>query len=269
MPLLDVPALASRLGDPRLRICDVRWSLTEPGRRAYEEGHLPGAVFVDVETDLTAPEGPGRHPLPSPAVFAATLGRLGIAPGDMVVAYDAAGGASAAARLWWMLRSLGHADVFVLDGGLPAWTAAGLPLETDPAPAAPTSPYPVPETWTGVVDAAGAAAATVLVDARAPARYRGEIEPVDPRAGHIPGSLNVPYEGNVDGTGAFLPRPLLAERYAGVGDDPVVYCGSGITACHDLLALAVLGRSGRLYEGSWSDWCSDPDRPAVVGPSLR
>ena len=145
MPLVDVAALAARLGDPRLRICDVRWSLAEPGwgREAYETGHLPGALFVDVETDLTGAGGPGRHPLPSPAAFAAALGRLGIAPGDTVVAYDAAGGASAAARLWWMLRSVGHADAAVLDGGISAWTTAGLPLATDPPPVAPIT-YPAP-----------------------------------------------------------------------------------------------------------------------------
>jgi len=165
-----------------------------------------------------------------------------------------------------MLRSVGHPDVLVLDGGIGAWTAAGLPLATDPPRIVPTT-YPAPAGWTGVVDAAGAAAAPVLVDARAAERYRGEVEPVDPRPGHIPGAVSLPYDGNLDAAGAFLPRDLLAARYAVVGDDPVVYCGSGVTACHDLLALALLGIDGRLYEGSWSDWCSDPARPAALGPS--
>lgn len=273
-PIVSVAWLADHLHHPDLRLADVRWSLAgPPGIERYAAGHLRGAVFLDAERGLSSPgAGPGRHPIPSPEKLARVLGDAGIGDDHVVVAYDDAGG-SIAARVWWLYRHYGREGrAAVLDGGIDAWTDAGLALVTEPAshPAATWSPGEQRDDAVGTAEVRDLlGSSTLLLDARAPERYRGETEPIDPRAGHIPGSLNVPYEGNVDEAGAFLPRRLLADRYAAVGDDPVVYCGSGITACHDLLALAVLGRSGRLYEGSWSDWCSEPDRPAVVGPSPR
>jgi thiosulfate/3-mercaptopyruvate sulfurtransferase len=274
-PVVDVDWLATHRTDPALRIADVRWSLAgPPGRRLHARGHIPGAVFLDAETELSSPgEGPGRHPVPSAQKLARILGEHGIGDGHLVVAYDDAGG-SIAARLWWLYRHFGHAgQAAVLDGGIGAWTAAGLPLETD-APA-----YP-PATWTPgepAADLVGTEAVarmlggeTLLLDARAPERYRGETEPVDARAGHIPGAVSAPYAGNLDARGRFLRPEALRERYRALGASegrPVVaYCGSSLTATHDLLALELAGIGGaRLYEGSWSHWSSDPDRPAATG----
>jgi thiosulfate/3-mercaptopyruvate sulfurtransferase len=269
VPLISCDDLADRLEDPGVRICDVRWYLADhdQGRREYAAGHLPGAVFVDVETVLTAPEGPGRHPLPHPAEFTAALGRLGITPNTEVLAYDDSGG-SIAARLWWMLRSIGHTGVRVLDGGYAAWIAAGHPV-TNQIPEFPETTYPPVAAWTGAVDAEQVALAIghrPIVDARAAERYRGEIEPIDPRAGHIPTAVNLPHLDNLAPDGHHLPPATLRRRFAAVGDRPIVYCGSGVTACHDLLAMAVAGIDGAiLYEGSWSDWCSDPERPMATG----
>lgn len=271
MPIISVDALASRLDDPDLRICDVRWYLADPaqGRREYGEGHLPGAVFVDLETHLTGADGPGRHPLPTPPEFARRIGALGVGRHHTVVVYDSSGG-GIAARLWWMLRGIGHGAVFVLDGGFPAWTAASLPLTTR-VPAHPPVSWTAPAAWPGVVDRSylrSSLGAIDLVDARAPERYRGETEPVDPRAGHIPTAVNRPYAENVDASGRLLPRSELAARFAGLGEErPVVaYCGSGVTACHAILSMEVAGlRGALLYEGSWSDWCSDSASHAVTG----
>lgn len=270
MSLISVDDLAARLGDPDVVVCDVRFYLTDhhQGRREYDAGHLPGAVFVDLHHDLAGGPGGGRHPLPTVADFAGVLGRLGIEPRHHVVAYDSAGGATAS-RLWWMLRSIGHSMVSVLDGGIQAWTAAGHPLDTD-VPDRATTTYPVAPAWTGVVDAddvaQGVALGVTLIDARAPERFRGEHEPIDPRAGHIPGAINRFHGENLGPDGRHRPLPELAERFAGVGSAPVVYCGSGVSACHDLLALSLVGLAGaRLYPGSWSEWSSDPDRPVATG----
>lgn len=270
MPLITAGDLASRLDEPGLRICDVRWYLAEPerGRREYAEGHLPGAVFVDLEHDLSGPGGPGRHPLPQPADFAATLGRLGLSPGHMVVAYDAAGG-SVAARLWWMLRAIGHRAARVLDGGLPAWTAAGLPLSTGVA--VPTAEdYPAPAAWTGVVDLETVRTrppSVTLIDVRAAERYRGEVEPVDPRAGHVPGAVNLPWTANLAPDGRFLPPEELRARYASAGEEAITSCGSGVNACHAILAMEVAELAApRLWEGSWSEWSRRADLPAATGP---
>ena len=250
-------------------VADVRWYLDgRSGRAAYEAGHLPGAVFVDLDRWLARPGAPeeGRHPLPAPEVFAAGMSELGIADDGVVVAYDDQGGVIAA-RLVWLLRVTGH-DAALLDGGLSG--SAG-PLSTEPVHPQPTvfTPSPWPQERLADLDDATAPGATVL-DARAPDRYRGEHEPIDPRAGHIPGAVNVPCRENLDPTGRFLPVDLLRERLrtAGVqaGADVVSYCGSGVTACHNLLALELAGLGqGRLYAGSWSAYSNTPGRPVATG----
>ncbi len=270
-PLVTVDWLRANRSDPALRIADVRWSLAgPPGRDLYAAGHLPGAVFIDLEHELSSPgEGPGRHPLPSASKLATVLGQRGIGDEHLVVAYDDAGG-SVASRLWWLYRHFGHAGrCAVLDGGIEAWRAAGEPLTTD-------APSLAAATWTpdaardDIVDAdAVAAGELLLLDARAGERYRGETEPVDPRPGHIPGARSAPWSANLDAERRFLPAATLSERFGRLGarDDVVVaYCGSGVNATHDLLALELAGiRGARLYEGSWSDWSSDPRRPAALG----
>ena len=250
-------------------LADVRWYLDgRSGRAAYDAGHLPGAVFVDLDRWLAGPAGPahGRHPLPEPEVFAAGMAQLGIGDGDAVLAYDDADGVIAA-RLVWMLRALGR-DAALLDGGLHGYDG---PLETQPATRSPArfTARPWPAELVADVDAL-ADATVVLIDARDPERFRGDVEPVDPRAGHIPGARNVPSRGNVDDRGRFLPPDRLRRRFADAGvvdaGSVVSYCGSGVTACANLLALerAGLGR-GRLYPGSWSQYCADERRPVETG----
>ena len=270
-PLVPVEWLAEHLDHSPLRPVDCRWYLTEPdrGRLAYEEGHIPGAAYMSVDDELTASTGDGRHPLPPPDEIAATLGRAGIGNRNFVVAYDDAGGAIAA-RLWWMLRSIGHERVGVLDGGIQAWLAAGGALTTDqpawqPATLSVNGSAPT-------IDASGVAAALgtrPVIDARAGERYRGEIEPVDPAAGHIPTAVNLPHDGNLGPDGRFLSAAELRARYTGAGveaDDAIVYCGSGVTACHDILAMEVAGLgTATLYPGSWSDW-SSRGNPVATGP---
>jgi thiosulfate/3-mercaptopyruvate sulfurtransferase len=272
-PIVSVGWLAEHLHDPMLRLADVRWSLSGPsGRERYAAEHLPGAVFLDTDRDLSSPgDGPGRHPIPSPEKLSRVLGSAGIGDEHLVVAYDDAGG-SVAARLWWLFRHFGHeARAAVLDGGIDAWVGADLPTTSEPA-AHPAARWTPGEPRDDVVDAEAVAARSstvVLLDARAPERYRGETEPVDARAGHIPGALNAPWSRNLDEDGRFLPAEELRRRYEAFGAEraPVVAsCGSGITATHDLLALELAGLDGgRLYEGSWSDWSSDPDRPVAAG----
>lgn len=273
-PIVSVAWLAERLEHPGLRIADVRWALNgPPGRDAYADGHLPGAVFIDAEHELSAPgQGPGRHPVPSAEKLARVLGGAGIGDRHVVVAYDDAGG-SIAARLWWLYRHYGHdGHAAVLDGGIDAWTDAGLPLVTDRADHSVATWTPVEPRddlvgTTEVHDLLDGEA--LLLDARAPERYRGETEPIDPRAGHIPGAASAPWADNLGPDGRFLPRGRLRARYLGLGaaDRPVVaYCGSSLTATHDLLALELAGiEGGRLYEGSWSHWSSEPSRPIAVG----
>ncbi|TWD17982.1 thiosulfate/3-mercaptopyruvate sulfurtransferase [Streptomyces sp. T12] len=280
--IISASELAAALQTDRPPVLlDVRWQLStaaangEPpfdGRAAYAAGHLPGAVFVDLDRELASAPGPrGRHPLPDLAVFGAAMRRAGVSAGTPVVVYD--GGIGwAAARAWWLLRWTGHPDVRVLDGGLPAWQG---PLET--AVPEPAEGDFVPEPGdTGVLDADGAAdlARTgVLLDARAGERYRGEVEPIDPVGGHIPGALSAPTSDNVGADGRFRPADELRARFAGLGvtpDAPVgVYCGSGVSAAHEVLALAVAGIPAALYVGSWSEWSSDQDRPVAVGPNPR
>lgn len=266
-PVVDQAWVDSRTGG--VVLADVRWYLDgRSGRAAYDSGHLPGAVFIDLDRVLAAHGSPadGRHPLPGPADFAAGLATAGIGDGDTVVAYDDAGGVIAA-RLVWMLRAIGH-DAALLDGGLTAWageleTAAGV------HPAKTFTPVPWPADRLADIDDA-TDESFVVIDARDAPRYRGDTEPIDPRPGHIPGAYNLPVRANVDTDGRFLPVAELRRRFADLGvtgDATVVsYCGSGVTACHNLLALEHAGfHAGRLYPGSWSQYSSDPARPAATG----
>ncbi len=258
-------------GEP-VRLLDVRWELgRSDGHGRYLKGHLPSAVYVDLDTELSAPAGPeGRHPLPSPRVFEALAKGWGINDGDTVVAYDAAGGA-AAARAWWLLRHAGFGNVRLLDGGLQAWQADGGALESGQVTPVPGS---VSLSWghMPVVDMAGVpafAAEGVLIDARAPERFRGESEPIDPQAGHIPGAINIPASGNLDANGHYLLVPELRQRFQAAGVDsskPVgTYCGSGIYASAQVAALAMAGIEAALYPGSWSQWSSTPGQPVATG----
>ena len=273
MPLIGAEELLDRIGDARLRVIDVRWYLGEPGRgrAAYDAGHLPGAIHLDLDADLSAPEGPGRHPLQAPDAFARTMGAAGIGAAHEVVAYDDAGG-WVAARLWWMMDRLGHRRTRLLDGGIQAWIAAGGTL-TQGVPAWPAARLDVREGWSGTVDRdglRGRLGRVILLDARAPARYRGETEPVDPVAGHIPTALSAPFGENLGADGRFLAPAELAARFramgAGAGREVVTSCGSGTSACHHSLAMRVAGLPDpTLYVGSWSDW-SRAGYPVATGP---
>ena len=277
-PLVDVAWLVDNLGDPRVRVVDVRWYLSgKRGAEEYLRGHLPGASFVDLDRELAAsPEvGPGRHPLPSALDFARVLARIGVTRSSIVVAYDDAGGAIAA-RLWWLLRWFGHEGGRVLDGGIAAWTAAGHALSIDASAVTEAPLLELVPGGAGVVDKLAVdrlrvAPGAVILDARARERFEGRSEPVDARPGHIPGARSAPFVENlVAPGGAFLAASALADRYRSLGalqaEQVVCYCGSGVTACHDLLALAIAGREDALlYEGSWSDWARDPELPAALG----
>jgi thiosulfate/3-mercaptopyruvate sulfurtransferase len=276
--LVTTEWLSHHLGDPALRIADVRWYLdpSRKGREAYSAGHIPGAVFLDVEADLSAPGGGrgravGRHPWPSVEQVSRIMGGAGIGRGTRVVAYDDQGGA-VAARLWYLLRAHGHEDAAVLDGGIVKWMAEGRPVTTEvPFVAAASFEARLqPGYVLTKADMLRRDTARPLFDARAPERYRGETEPVDLRAGHIPGARNAPFTGNLTGGAqpVFLPPAELRQRYAALGAEgaaPVVYCGSGVTACHDLLALHVAGLAGSLYAGSWSEWSADESLPIETG----
>ncbi|MDE1949457.1 MAG: sulfurtransferase [Burkholderiales bacterium] len=261
---------------PRLPLLlDCSFELSEPaaGERAHALGHLPGALYAHLDRDLAGPRTGrnGRHPLPEFAVFAATAGRWGIAPGVRVVTYDAQGGPYAA-RAWWMLRWLGHDDVAVLDGGIEAWRRAGGAIETGAVAAQPLAPYPAqaPAMPTIEADALLAALGRVrIVDARGGDRFRGETEPLDAVAGHIPGATNRFFKDNLQADGRFKPADQLRAEFEAWGTAAagiVHQCGSGVTACHNLLAMSQAGLEGsRLYPGSWSEWCCDPARPVARG----
>lgn len=264
--MIDPVIELSRL-QPRMVPADVRYYLDgRSGRAAYESGHLPGAIFVDMDSVLAAHAGPGegRHPLPAPEAFAARMGELGVGDDDTVIAYDDAGGVMAA-RLVWMLRAIGR-EAALLDGGLNAY---GGKLETGITQRAPKvfTARPWPSDRLASID--DAATGKVVIDARQPERFRGETEPIDPRAGHIPGARSLPCRENVDATGRFLSPEALRERFVAVGvtdgAEVISYCGSGVTACHNLLALERAGFApGRLYPGSWSQY-SATGRPAATG----
>ncbi|MGW5847918.1 sulfurtransferase [Streptomyces sp. NPDC055254] len=254
-------------------LLDVRWRLGGPDQRpAYESGHLPGAVYVDLDRELAGPAGSGgRHPLPDPEAFAAVMRRAGVSADQPVVVYDGGQG-WAAARAWWLLRWTGHPDVRVLDGGLAAWTEAGGAVTAERVTPDKGDFKPTLAS-TGLLDADGAAArarAGVLLDARAGERYRGEVEPIDPVGGHIPGAVSAPTTENVGPDGRFLAADALRARFEGLGVSgaaPVgVYCGSGVSAAQQVLALAVAGIDADLYAGSWSQWSADPERPVATGP---
>jgi thiosulfate/3-mercaptopyruvate sulfurtransferase len=268
-------AAAELLGwEPRPRLLDVRWALGDDrGKERYLEAHLPGAVFVDLEAELADPPSPkaGRHPLPSLQRLQATARRWGIHTGSRVVVYDDTGGA-AAARAWWLLRWAGLADVRLLDGGLAAWRRAGGAVEGGEVV---PEPGDVVLTGTGMPTltlaeaAALPAAGGLLLDARAGERYRGEVEPIDPRPGHVPGAVSAPTTENLADDGTFLPAAVLSDRFAALGATPGrpvgVYCGSGVTAAHEVAALAEAGIDAALWPGSWSQWSADPSRPAATG----
>lgn len=263
-PTITVDELAAAPG--RFQVYDIRWDLNHPerGRVAHESGHIPGAVFVDLEEDLSGPPGAGgRHPLPDIASFAATLGRLGVTRESRVVVYDDAGG-RVAARLWWMLRSIGHDAVRVLDGGYQAWVVSGHDVGVGRVTPEPAPPYPVPGEFAGVVTRQQLGG-RALIDARSEERYRGDIEPVDPKAGHIPGAINIPTSRNLTEDSRFRPADELASLYAEVPRGAVVSCGSGVTACHDALAMVLAGREmPAVYVGSFSEW-SRLDLPVATG----
>ncbi|MFI8006585.1 sulfurtransferase [Streptomyces sp. NPDC086010] len=273
-PLITASEYLSESAGPRPPVLlDVRWQLGGPhGLAAYEAGHIPGAVFVDLDAELAGPAGSGgRHPLPDPEEFGAVMRRAGVGSETPVVVYDGGQG-WAAARAWWLLRWTGHPDVRVLDGGLAAWTgelttAIPEPAEGDfrPAPGA-----------LGLLDADGAAGLArsgLLLDARAAERYRGDVEPIDRVGGHIPGAVSAPTTQNVDEDGRFLPARSLASRFADLGADGAteigVYCGSGVSGAHQVLALEIAGHRAALYAGSWSEWSADETRPVATGPDPR
>lgn len=272
--LISPAALADLLDDPSLRIADTRFDLGEPtaGRAAYVEGHLPGAIYFDLDEDLSSPPraGTGRHPLPDMAGFAAKLRTRGIGNDHRVVVYDDSGGLFAG-RLWWMLRFAGHDHVQLLDGGLAAWRAFGGRI-TDQVPVYPETSFELDLRPEMAVDKAFVSRNldnpdVLLVDARASERYRGEVEPLDSKAGHIPSAINRPFAGNLH-DGRFLPAAALRKRFEVVqeAEDVVVYCGSGVSAAHDVLAMEEAGLGlPRLYVGSWSEWSSDPDAPVATG----
>lgn len=280
MPLISTSELGSQIGDPKLRILDARWYLdpNKKGVDAYSAGHIPGAFFADLEHDFAGPGGQrggplGRHPFPSARQIQNVIRLFGITSGVKVVAYDDAAGAMAA-RVWFVLKAFGFDDCVVLDGGITKWIAEGREVTTQPPSISTMTDFvvaPRPElVWSKTAMVAGKDGALVL-DARVPERYRGDTEPVDPRAGHIPGARNAPYTFNLtaDPNPVFKPASELRSHYEALGvtqsAEPVVYCGSGINATHDLLALEVAGFKGRLYGGSWSEWSSDPALPIATG----
>lgn len=278
-PLIDSATLARHLDHPDWRVVDCRFDLAdvERGEHDYRTQHIPGACYAHLDRNLSGPITPttGRHPLPDPARFRDWLQRHGIRATTQVVAYDDSGG-TMAVRLWWLLHWLGHTQVAVLDGGLPAWQEDGFPLTSEPPPPTARSKFSGLSDPTRVVETStllaqlGQPEALLLLDARTAERFRGESEPIDPVAGHIPGAVNLPLQDNLGADGRFKPADALRRQYAAVlGDMPpqrvAVMCGSGVTACHNLLAMAIAGRhGGRLYAGSWSEWIRDPARPVAT-----
>lgn len=278
-PLIDAAGLQALLGDPRLVVVDCRHNLldVEQGERAHAESHLPGAVFLHLDRDLSAPKTGknGRHPLPDPQTFAALLAAKGIGADSFVVAYDQGNGMTAS-RVWWMLRWIGHAHAAVLDGGFSVWKNQGLPLSTEAvrrAPAAnPIHPVPgsAPTLSAAEVIANIGTAQRLLIDARAADRFAGQNETIDPVAGHIPGAANRPFSENLTPEGRFKPTDVLKQEFAALLDgrdstQVVHQCGSGVSACHNILTAAIAGYPLQaLYPGSWSEWIADPARPVAA-----
>jgi thiosulfate/3-mercaptopyruvate sulfurtransferase len=276
--LISPAELAELLSSARPPVlADVRWSVGgPPGKPDFEASHIPGAVWVDLETQLAGPPGVGgRHPLPTVSVFEQAMREIGVFQDSLVVAYDAAT-SQAASRLWWLLTDAGHRDVRVLDGGLAAWKAAGLPTISGPGRPPSRGDFVAHPGQRPRLDATeisvrlGRPDAPTLVDVRAPERYSGQHEPIDPVAGHIPGAINLPATANLHADGRFLPPAQIARLYAeaGGGEGAVLYCGSGITASHSLLALESAGLTAAIYPGSWSDWIGDPSRPVATETDL-
>lgn len=273
--LISAAELAGRLSE--VRLLDVRWTVMAPdGRPAYLQGHLPGAVFVDLDADLAdhSATGRGRHPLPTPEALQASARRWGLNDGDAVVVYDDWNG-QAASRAWWLLRAAGITDVRILDGGWSAWRRFGGPAESGEVVTEPGEVTISSVDGVAAVDIAEVAIQSKwgdiqILDARAAARYRGDEEPLDPRAGHIPRAISAPTAENLNADGTFRSAAELRERFGelGVEHSPVVtvYCGSGVTATHQIAALAIAGYDAALYPGSWSEWSSDPQRPVATGP---
>jgi thiosulfate/3-mercaptopyruvate sulfurtransferase len=272
--LISADALNQRLHDGNTIIIDCRFELGKPdaGRKAHQTTHIPGAVYADLERDLSAPVSAttGRHPLPEIATLSERLGSWGIDRHTQVIAYDADTGAMAAARLWWLLRWLGHAQVAVLDGGLKQWLAKGLPVTASEFTPSPRQFVAEPNHQM-LVDAASDDADWQVVDARAAERYAGETEPLDPVAGHVPGAANRPFARNLTAEGRFADADTLRQQWLQLLDNArpaqvINMCGSGVTACHNVLAMEVAGLTGsKLYAGSWSEWCKDPQRPVMIG----
>jgi thiosulfate/3-mercaptopyruvate sulfurtransferase len=272
-PVIEVKTLADRLVDDEIIIVDCRFYLEDEdaGRKAYEDGHIPTAQYAHLNDDLSGPltPGSGRHPLLDEASMKFLFGKLGISTGKQVVAYDDTNGV-AASRLWWMLRYMGHDHVAVLNGGMPAWKSAGLPLVSGVEKKDPVIffSHPRPELLVLMKDIESE---RLLIDSRMPERYRGEFEPIDPVAGHIPGAINYFYQNNYDQDGYLLPPYVIRSRFEELlGDIPpseaTFYCGSGVTACNNLLALAYAGLGdGKHYVGSWSEWCRNPFNPVETG----
>ncbi len=267
-PLISVEQLRDLMAQERMVLADCRFNLANSGagREAYLESHLPGAIYFHLDEDLSSPVGPhgGRHPLPEPEVLAAKLGRAGIGPGVRVVAYDDNG--AMAARFWWLLTWLGHDEVAVLDGGFAAWVAAGLPVTADESrpKAGSFVPQPRREMIAEMPEVRERPAGVAVVDARSPQRFAGEPDPLDEKQGHIPGAVNRFWGDALRPDGFWRPPAEQLERFAGLpaGHDVIHHCGSGVTACPNLLAMALAGLPmGRLYPGSWSDWCTWPENP--------
>jgi thiosulfate/3-mercaptopyruvate sulfurtransferase len=275
--LIDCHDLASRLAtDGATVVLDVRWALAgPPGVGEYRAGHIPGAHFIDLDRELSAPPGPGRHPLPDIADFGAAMRRHGVTNRCPVVVYDAATGMSAA-RAWWLLRYFGHPDVSILDGGFAAWRGAAMTVQegddVDPDEG-DFEPAPGGMPLLDANQALALARTGILVDARAPERFRGETEPVDPIAGHIPGAVNLPAQRTLNPDGSFLDLESLRSRFAELGitaGEPVgIYCGSGVVAAQGVFAMALAGIDAALYAGSWSEWITDPERPVELGAAKR
>jgi thiosulfate/3-mercaptopyruvate sulfurtransferase len=276
--IVSTDELAAHLDDPQWVVFDCRFTLTDPGagQTAYVQAHIPGARYAHLDNDLSSPknEHSGRHPLPDPAALAEKLGQWGVGEHTQVVVYDDSFGAIAV-RLWWLLRWLGHDAVALLDGGLPKWQREGKPMTPQVPDMRPTifSARPNHAMWVDAQDVRKALEhkQAILLDARAEVRFTGDREPIDPVAGHIPGAINLPFEDNLDLGGNLLPPAALRKFYQGIlqghpASQVIHMCGSGITACHNILAMEMAGLTGaKLYPGSWSEWISDPTRPIATG----